>query len=144
MRFENIPELENIHNVFSKVIIYQAKLSQLKKDINSINERIGKLKKRSVSLQQKKISLELSQADKIDKVLQKEKELMARPAKSLSSPSNIPLPLSPPPANINNANTNANTTNVTIITNTTSNPPEHKEKVKATPVILPPAPSSRR
>jgi len=129
IRFENIPELENIHNVFAKVILYQSKLVQLKKDILNINERVAKLKKRSTALQQKKINSELSQAEKIDKVLQKEKELMAKPAKSLLSPTG-PVAMAIPAA----------TTNTTP---TQPAPTEHRErdreKIKSTPKILPPA-----
>lgn len=116
------------------MIEYQGKLLQIKKDINTTNERVAKLKKRSLTLQQRKNTWEIAQAEKIEKNLQKEKEIEAKPVRSPSNP--------PPPPISDPSSVQTNTTNTTTTTSPVTTEP--KKKVKAKPVILPPPTPQRR
>jgi len=83
-------DLEYIHSVFAQIVDNTYKLEDIKKDMGIINERIAKMKKRAVALQQKKIQLEIAQADRLEKEAQREAQLNAKPAPSLLNSPSVP------------------------------------------------------
>ncbi|XP_034245314.1 biogenesis of lysosome-related organelles complex 1 subunit 6-like isoform X1 [Thrips palmi] len=97
-RFVDTQNAEELQGMFVTVKAYQTKLMAVKKDMTTLHDRVTKMKKRALKLQQRKEKQALQRQQQREAQLLREQELVGKPntssskATSPTSPSNANLP----------------------------------------------------
>eukprot|EP01102_Stenamoeba_stenopodia_P010231 TRINITY_DN3063_c0_g2_i1.p1 TRINITY_DN3063_c0_g2~~TRINITY_DN3063_c0_g2_i1.p1 ORF type:complete len:184 (+),score=70.98 TRINITY_DN3063_c0_g2_i1:101-652(+) len=77
--------IRRINQVFARVPEYDVKTQKVVKEMNSINDRINKLKKNTERLKARKQKDDADEAKRLQKQMEKEKQLLALPASDIDS-----------------------------------------------------------
>lgn len=79
-KYSENKEIEEFTEMISVVQTYYAKLKKIKNEMDQLDERLGKLKKRSLKLKEKRQKKDQDEALKRERELALERELTAKPA----------------------------------------------------------------
>ena len=79
-KYSENKDIEEFTKMISVVQSYYVKLKKIKNDMDHLDERLGKLKKRSVKLKEKRQKKDQDEAQKRQRELVLERELTAKPA----------------------------------------------------------------
>ncbi|XP_056003203.1 biogenesis of lysosome-related organelles complex 1 subunit 6-like isoform X2 [Ostrea edulis] len=83
-KFTDCKDMEEIRQIMSQARRYQMKLLNLKKEMNALSDKSGKLKKRAVKLQQQKQKEDLQRVHQREREQEREKMLEAKVVKKSS------------------------------------------------------------
>ncbi|XP_064596256.1 biogenesis of lysosome-related organelles complex 1 subunit 6-like [Liolophura sinensis] len=98
-KFDECQSFRDLEETMKQARLYHGKLLSIKKEMNSLHEKSARLKKRSVKLQQQKQKMELQRAHQRDKLAERERMLVAKPAPQKQvTPANTDSPTTAEPS----------------------------------------------
>ncbi|EGG15101.1 hypothetical protein DFA_09925 [Cavenderia fasciculata] len=78
-----LQSVKDVDIIIENITEYLVKIQSLKKDMNNVQERVVKMKKRAGALREKKQLHLVSLNERVEKALQRERDMMAKPTAQL-------------------------------------------------------------
>ncbi|KYR02943.1 hypothetical protein DLAC_00425 [Tieghemostelium lacteum] len=80
VKLSSIKNVDTILENFSKINEYLIKIQVLKKDMSAVQDKLGKINEKAKSLKEKKKQYEISVHERVEKQLQRERDLIVKPS----------------------------------------------------------------